>query len=204
MKTPEEELAEIKSMMEKSTRFLSLSGLAGVLAGLYALVASGLAWFWIYFPSSTWASDMAPLSFKELLNRMLLLGLGTLVTAVSSAYLLSRRKSASQTQVFWSPASKRFLLALFLPVALGGLFCFALIHERAFELIPAAMLIFYGLGLVQASSYTLGEIKNLGFTLLFMGILAAFFPSIGLHCWTLGFGVFHLIYGALMYYRHER
>ncbi|MFN5337983.1 MAG: hypothetical protein ACK5C2_12030, partial [Bacteroidota bacterium] len=78
--------------MEKSTRFLSLSGLAGVLAGLYALVASGLAWFWIYFPSSTWGSDMAPLSFKELLNRMLLLGLGTLVAAVSSAYLLSRRK----------------------------------------------------------------------------------------------------------------
>lgn len=204
MKTPEEELAEIKSMMERSTRFLSLSGLAGVLAGIYALAASVLAWFWIYFPSSSWGVGNAPLSFKELLNRMLLLALSTLIAAVSSAYLLSRRKSTSQTQVFWSPASKRFLLALFLPVALGGLFCFALIHERAFELIPAAMLVFYGLGLVQASSYTLGEIKNLGFTLLLMGILAAFFPSIGLLCWTLGFGVFHLIYGALMYYRHER
>lgn len=191
-------------MMERSTRFLSLSGLAGVLAGIYALAASVLAWFWIYFPSSSWGVGNAPLSFKELLNRMLLLALSTLIAAVSSAYLVSRRKSTSQTQVFWSPASKRFLLALFLPVALGGLFCFALIHERAFELIPAAMLVFYGLGLVQASSYTLGEIKNLGFTLLLMGILAAFFPSIGLLCWTLGFGVFHLIYGALMYYRHER
>jgi hypothetical protein len=138
------------------------------------------------------------------LNRLLFLGLATLIAAVSSAYFLSKKREKAATQPFWSPASKRFLVALFLPVALGGFFCFALLHESAFELIPAAMLLFYGIGLVQSAQFTLGEIKNLGFTQLVLGLIAAFFPDFGLLCWALGFGVFHLIYGGLMYYRHER
>jgi hypothetical protein len=200
MKNPEEELAEIKSMMERSTRFLSLSGLSGILAGIYSLSAAGLAWYWIYSPNS----DTEPLSFREILNRLLLLGMVTLIAAVSTAYLLSKKKGTAATQTFWSPASKRFLVALFLPVALGGFFCFALLHESAFELIPSAMLLFYGIGLVQSAQFTLGEIKNLGFTQLVLGLIAAFFPDFGLLCWALGFGLFHLIYGGLMYYRHER
>ena len=204
MKNPEEELAEIKSMMERSTRFLSLSGLSGVLAGMYALAAAGLTWYWIYFPSSSWEAGAATLSFREVLNRLLLLGLATLIAAVSTAYLLSKKKGSNSSQIFWTPASKRFLQALFLPVALGGFFCFALLHEQAFSLIPAATLLFYGIGLVQSAQFTLGEIKNLGYTQLALGLVAAFFPDYGLLCWALGFGAFHVIYGALMYFRHER
>ncbi len=204
MRKPEEELAEIKSMMERSTRFLSLSGLSGILAGIYALAAASIAWYWIYFPSSNWSDGTESLSFRGLLNRMLILGLGTLIAALGSAYFLSKKKGTATTQPFWSPASKRFLVALFLPVALGGLFCFALLHESAFELIPAAMLLFYGIGLVQSAQFTLGEIKNLGFTQLVLGLVAAFFPDFGLLCWAMGFGIFHLIYGTLMYFRHDR
>lgn len=204
MRKPEEELAEIKSMMERSTRFLSLSGLSGILAGVYALAAASIAWYWIYYPSNSWGTGAESLSFRDLVNRLLLLGLITLIAAVSTAYVLSKKKGTATTQPFWSPASKRFLQSLFLPVALGGFFCFALLHESAFELIPAALLLFYGIGLVQSAQYTLGEIKNLGFTQLVLGLLAAFFPAFGLLCWALGFGVFHLIYGTLMYFRHER
>ena len=204
MKKPEDELAEIKSMMERSTRFLSLSGFSGILAGIYALAAAAMSWYWIYFPNSSWSDGRESFSFRDLLNRMLMLGLGTLIAAVGSAYFLSKKKGAGKAQPFWSPASKRFLQSLFLPVALGGFFCFALLHERAFELIPAAMLLFYGIGLVQSAQFALGEIRNLGFTQLVLGLVAAFFPDFGLFCWALGFGVFHLIYGTLMYYRHER
>lgn len=205
MRKPEEELAEIKSMMERSTRFLSLSGLSGILAGIYALAAASMAWYWIYYSSSPWGTGAESLSFRDLLNRLLLLGFATLLAAVSTAYALSKKKgAAAPTQPFWSPASKRFLQSLFLPVALGGFFCFALLHENAFELIPAAMLLFYGIGLVQSAQFTLGEIKNLGFTQLALGLLAAFFPAFGLLCWAMGFGAFHLIYGTLMYFRHER
>lgn len=191
-------------MMERSTRFLSLSGLSGILAGVYALAAASIAWYWIYFPNSPWGTGVESLSFRDLVNRLLFLGLITLLAAVSTAYVLSKKKGTLATQPFWSPASKRFLQSLFLPVALGGFFCFALLHEFAFELIPATLLLFYGIGLVQSAQFTLGEIKNLGYTQLVLGLLAAFFPTVGLLCWALGFGVFHLIYGTLMYFRHER
>jgi len=38
------DISEIKNLMNRSSRFMSLSGLSGILAGIYALVG---AW-WIY------------------------------------------------------------------------------------------------------------------------------------------------------------
>ena len=86
----------------------------------------------------------------------------------------------------------------------GGLFAFSMMHEGQFELIAAATLVFYGLGLINASHFTLNDIKNLGFGQLILGLIAAFFPAYGLLCWALGFGVLHVIYGAMMYYKYER
>lgn len=204
MKKPEQELAEIKSMMERSTRFLSLSGLSGVLAGIYALIGGGIAWYWLYFPQSQWGDSSQLLSSSSLLPRLLLLAISILLLAIGSAWLLSKRKSKQKAQVFWNSASKRFMQALFIPVLVGGLFTFALIHESAFQLIPANLLIFYGLGLYAASNFTLGEIQKLGFFQLVFGVIAAFFPDFGLGLWILGFGVLHVIYGALMYKKYDR
>jgi hypothetical protein len=204
MRKPEKELAEIKSMMERSTRFLSLSGLAGVLAGIYAFVGAGIAYYWIYFPYSSYGEGSMPLEGKDLQINLLAVAVVVLVLAIGTAYLLSQQKSQRNSHQFWSPASKRFLLALFIPVMAGGLFCFALIHESTYQLIAPATLIFYGLGLINASHFTLGEIKNLGIGQLILGISAAFFPDFGLICWALGFGVLHVIYGSMMYYKHDR
>lgn len=204
MKKPERELAEIKSMMERSTRFLSLSGLAGVLAGIYALIGAGIAWYWIYFPGTSYGLDAGSISTSELRTNLLLVALAVLVMAIGSAFVLSQSKSQKKAEKFWTPAGKRFLSALFIPVISGGLFCFALIHESTPQLIAPATLIFYGLGLINASNFTLGEIKTLGFGQLILGIIAAFFPEFGLLCWAVGFGALHVIYGSMMYYRYDR
>lgn len=204
MKKPEQELAEIKSMMERSTRFLSLSGLAGVLAGIYAFVGAGIAWYWIYFPSTSYGAGTEPMSIPDLRISLIGVAMTVLVLAIGSAYLLSQSKSQKKSEQFWTPASKRFLSALFVPVLSGGLFCFALIHENTPQLIAPATLIFYGLGLINASHFTLGEIKNLGIGQLVLGIIAAFFPDFGLLCWAIGFGILHVIYGSMMYYRYDR
>ncbi|MCR9085079.1 MAG: hypothetical protein NXH89_21785 [Cyclobacteriaceae bacterium] len=204
MKKPEQELAEIKSMMERSTRFLSLSGLSGVLAGIYALIGGGIAWYWLYFPTSQWGDSSQILNSSTLLPRLLLLASTILLFAVGTAWLLSKRKSKQKAQVFWNGASRRFMQGLFIPVLVGGLFTFALIHEAAFQLIPANLLIFYGLGLVAASNFTLGEIQKLGFFQLILGIMSAFFPDYGLWFWVSGFGILHVVYGALMYQKYDR
>lgn len=204
MKKPEQELAEIKAMMERSTRFLSLSGLAGVLAGIYAFIGAGIAYYWIYFPETSYGDGTVAMSGDDLQVNLLAVALVVLLLAIGSAYLLSQQKSQRNSHKFWSPASKRFLLALFLPVIAGGLFCFALIHESTYQLIAPATLIFYGLGLINASHFTLGEIRNLGIGQLILGIVAAFFPDFGLICWAIGFGVLHVIYGSMMYYKYDR
>lgn len=204
MRKPEQELADIKSMMERSTRFLSLSGLAGVLAGIYAFLGAGIAWYWIYFPTTVYGKGSEVISVSELQTDLLVVAFLVLVLAIGTAYLLSQQKSQKNADKFWTPASKRFLLALFIPVVAGGLFSFALIHESTYQLIAPATLIFYGLGLVNASHFTLGEIRNLGIGQLILGVIAAFFPDFGLVCWALGFGVLHVIYGSMMYYRYDR
>ena len=191
-------------MMERSTRFLSLSGLSGVLAGIYAIIAAGIAWYWIYFPLSTWGNPANELSDSDLIWRILGLAVVILALALLTAWTMSKKKSEKASQKFWTSASKRFWQALFIPVLLGGLFSFALVHEHTFQLIPAATLCFYGLGLVSASHFTLGEIKKLGFTQLAFGILAAFFPQFGLLFWAGGFGITHVIYGSMMYYKYDR
>lgn len=204
MRKPEQELAEIKSMMERSTRFLSLSGLAGVLAGIYAFVGAGIAWYWIYFPTSGFGMETKQISAADIQVNLLAVAIIVLILAIGSAYLLSQNKSQRKSQQFWSPASKRFLLALFIPVLAGGLFSFALIHQNFYQMLAPTTLIFYGLGLISASHFTLGEIKNLGIGQLILGLISAFFPDFGLVCWALGFGILHVIYGSMMYYRYDR
>jgi len=66
------------------------------------------------------------------------------------------------------------------------------------------MLIFYGLSLVNAGKFTFGEIHYLGLTEIFLGILAGLYLQHGLLFWTIGFGLMHIIYGTVMYYRHEK
>lgn len=204
MNKAERELAEIKAMMERSTRFLSLSGLSGVLAGIYALIGSGMVAYWIYGEETSLFEGMEILSTREILNRTLVTAAIVLALALVSAYLLSQKKSQKSASKFWTASSRRFLSTLFIPVISGGLFSFALLHEGFFHLIPAATLVFYGLGLINASQFTLNEIKNLGYGQLILGLIAAFQPAWGLICWALGFGVLHVIYGSMMYYKYDR
>lgn len=204
MSKPEQELAEIKSMMERSTRFISLSGLSGVLAGIYAIIGAGIVWYWVYFPITKWGNASDELSNSELIWRILILGVIILILALFSAWNMSKRKSEKASQKFWTSASKRFWQALFIPVLFGGLFSFALVHAQTFQLIPAAMLGFYGLGLISASHFTLGEIRKLGITQLIFATLAAFFPQFGLLFWAGGFGILHIVYGSMMYLKYDR
>ena len=44
-----QDIAEMRSMMERSSKFLSLSGLAGIMAGIYALSGAYIAYKVFYF-----------------------------------------------------------------------------------------------------------------------------------------------------------
>lgn len=204
MRKPEQELADIKSMMERSSRFLSLSGLAGILAGVYALIAAGMAYGWIYYPGLPYGTNVSAIEADGILAKLLLTAAIVLLLAIGTAWQMSQSKSKKSAHKFWSPASKRFILALFVPVVVGGIFCLALLTRGYIGIVAPATLIFYGLGLLNASTFTLNDIKYLGYCQLVLGIISAFFPGYGLVLWALGFGVIHVIYGTMMYYKYDR
>jgi hypothetical protein len=207
LKNPNEDLQAIREIMERSSRFLSLSGLAGIFAGVCALLGAAVAWFFIldsgqvqydeYMIGSV--SLTSGIGFYLALDAMLVL-----VFAVLGAVYFSFRKAKKAGQQFWTNTTKRMLFHLLLPLVSGGIIILILIFRNKIDLVVPTMLVYYGLALVSAGKFTFSEIHYLGLTEIVLGILAAVFINYGLLFWTIGFGLMHIIYGTVMYYRHER
>lgn len=201
MKTTENYLAEIKEirkMMEESSRFLSLSGLSGVLVGIYALLGAFLAESLVYsnklFGWLFGTNIVADLIYIAAI--ILFLSLLTL------ALLTYRRAKKAGTKI-WNPGSRLMLLNLAIPLISGGVFILIFVFKGIYEIAAPGCLIFYGLALINAAKFTRQEIFFMGLIQVSLGILAALFPSLGLLFWALGFGVIHIIYGTVMYFRYE-
>ncbi|MBK9148921.1 MAG: hypothetical protein IPM12_14020 [Flavobacteriales bacterium] len=211
-----DELARIRGLMDRSTRFLSLSGLSGVIAGVAALFGAfaarehhlALVWSRDYTGYSGETIVLGPMSRQDAWwdHVTFLLADGALVLAVAllGAFWFTWRRSKRTGQGLWDASARRMVANLFLPLVGGGLFSLALILNGAVQLVPAATLLFYGIALLNASKYTLDEIRWLGLSDMALGAVAAFWADAGLLFWALGFGVLHIFYGGLMWLRHER
>jgi hypothetical protein len=127
-----------------------------------------------------------------------------LVAALSAGIYFTARKARRQGQSIWGFTARRLLFSMMIPLVAGGLFCLALIYHGAFGLAAPATLIFYGLALLNGSKYTLHDVRYLGITEIILGVVASFFIGYGLLCWAVGFGLMHILYGAIMYYKYER
>jgi hypothetical protein len=202
MKTTENYLAEIKEirkMMEESSRFLSLSGLSGVLVGIYALLGALMAESIIYTNKL-----FGRVLNENILPDLLLLASIVLVLSLVTVILLTWRKARKGGKKIWNPGSRLMLINLAIPLISGGILILIFLFNGIYEIAAPGCLIFYGLALVNAAKFTRQEIFQLGIFQIFLGILAALLPSLGLLFWALGFGAIHIIYGALMYFRYER
>jgi len=96
------------------------------------------------------------------------------------------------------------LTAIAIPMITGGLFIGILLLKDVYTPIASASLIFYGLSLVAGSQYTYDDVKWLGIGEIILGLLALLSPGYGLIFWAIGFGVLHIIYGAIMHFKYER
>jgi hypothetical protein len=203
-----EQLNEIRNLMERSSRFISLSGLSGVVAGLLALAGSIFAFLYLNYDLRYFNPDEFFGAQRIILSKIGLFVLSAdafvvLVSAIASAIYFTTRKAKRAGQKVWSLATRQLLINVFLPLVTGGAFCIILLYYGLIFLIAPATLIFYGLALINASKYTLGEIRGLGICEVIIGLLAAVFAGYGLIFWAFGFGVLHIVYGLLMYRRYE-
>lgn len=200
----ENDIASIKEIMERSSRFISLSGISGVLAGVYALIASAIAYYLIYYPNSPFGFRFYYINESDVVIKLFITAAATLTVSLLTGFLLSIQKARKQQLSYWNANSKRFLINVSIPLISGGIFIASLLARGYFGIAAPACLLFYGLALINASSYTLGEIRYLGLIEIGLGILCSVFPGYGLIFWSVGFGVLHIIYGILMYNKYDK
>ena len=206
-------LQDIKQMMERSSRFISLSGLSGIAAGVCALIG---AWFAhrIIFPggippgtSRTYVdvSDGRGISLHDFMgHRLFVIALITFIAAFILAFLFTWLRSRKTNTAIWGATAKRLMFNVSLPMVVGGVYLYKLVEQGTYGLIAPGCLIFYGLALVNAGKYTIGEVRYLGYAQILLGLINCWFIGYGLYFWAAGFGLLHIIYGVIMWNKYER
>lgn len=198
------DLAEIRSMMERSSKFLSLSGWEGVLAGMYALAGAYCAHALYGFAPNTPFYDYLAMSGSG--DAMMVISIAglVLILALATAFFFASRKASKLGEKAWNPTSRRLLMSMAVPLVSGGVVILLLVREGLVGLTAPLMLLFYGLSLYNAGKYTINEVKILGFVQIALGIVNLALLGYGLLFWAIGFGLMHIVYGIVMYIRYER
>lgn len=205
------DLREIRSLMERSSRFIGLSGLSGIAAGLCALAGATVTYIYLdvrpfehahqsYFDLALSASKWGVHYTKF----FILVGSLTILAAISFGVLFTTRNARQKGQNIWDATARRLLLNLMIPLSAGGLYCLAMLLHGSIAYLAPATLVFYGLALINGSKYTLHDVYYLGLTEIALGIVAMFLLRYGLEFWVIGFGFLHIIYGTMMYFKYEK
>lgn len=196
-------ITDIRSMMERSSRFISLSGLSGIFAGIFALCGAYAAYIKLNSLNGIYRllNDSA---FMDVVVFLLVDAFVVLLASVAVGIMLTIRSSKKKGIKIWDTTSKRLLINLLIPLITGGLFCLVLLSHGLVGLVAPSSLLFYGLALINASKYTLNDIRYLGICEIALGLIASLYIGYGLLFWAAGFGVLHIVYGAVMYYKYER
>lgn len=215
-----EDLQQIRSIMERSTTFISLSGLSGISAGLFGLIGATLAYLKLVGEFSILHSGglyggvkVMDLNFFNIVRMnlafgptldLIIIATGTLGLALIFATVFTAKKAKKDGVDLWSPVAKKLLFNMAVPLVVGGLFCLALLKHGLFGLVAPCTLIFYGFALLNGSKYTLPEIKYVGLFNIILGLINTIYIGQGLFFWAIGFGVVHIVYGVVMYFKYER
>jgi hypothetical protein len=195
----ERDLASIRNLMERSAKFISLSGLSGVLAGVYALFAAVYAYQYIYWREIAEHLD----GFTVPSYHLIITAAITLAASLITGFWLSYRKAKRLGQTIWNSTSRKLIVNLLIPLVAGGLFVLMMLWYGFIGLVAPACLLFYGLALLNASQNLFTEIRYLAYCEIILGLIATAYMGYGLLFWALGFGVLHIIYGALMYRKYD-
>jgi hypothetical protein len=222
----QDELVSIRGMMERSSKFISLSGLSGILAGIYALLGAWGAYYVIYYNMPDAINPYKHVSdeFNSLKSDdpqivkglfyggddrvqtevLLIIAFLVLIASVGTGIFLSIRKANRKGQPIWSNTSRLLLFNMAIPLLSGSALVLVHLFRGHYGLVTPSCLVFYGLSLVAASNFTFSDVKYLGLCEIFIGIFAACLPGYGLLFWAIGFGVLHIIYGSMMYFKYDR
>lgn len=197
-----EDLKEIKDIMNRSSRFISLSGLSGISAGITALIGALLAYKFVFVHGDYLTFDSVSLASEQFYN-LLLIACGTIVVSIGLVIYLTTQETKKQKQRIWDQQTKRILINLLIPLLAGGIISLMFLVRGYIGVVLPMTLIFYGMALVNVSKYTLNEIRSLGLIEILLGLVALQFVSYGLIIWSIGFGILHIVYGFIVKMKYK-
>jgi hypothetical protein len=199
------DIEEIRTMMERSTKFPSLSGWAGIMAGIYALAGSYVAYAIVDFhPEAIYDSITDPVILFTMMQKVVIVAIIVLISAIATALYFTQKKAGTTGERVWNATSRRLLINLAVPLIAGGFLIAILIYHGLLGLIAPTSLLFYGLALYGAGKYTYDEVTTLGLIQIVLGLIGTFFVEYGVLMWAIGFGGVHIAYGIFMQYKYER
>lgn len=194
-----QDIKDIKQMMSQSSQFISLSGLSGVLAGIYAIIGA------IYVNGLILNHQETYITLEsDTFKKIIVTALFVLAASLLTAYIMTVRKAKKMGENVWNPSSRRLLINFLIPLVTGGIFALLLLRHGHYGLVAPITLLFYGLACLNASKYTLRDVRYLGITEIILGLLAVEFSGFGLYFWAIGFGLCHIVYGGMMHFKYER
>jgi len=203
-----DDLTSIRTIMEKSSKFISLSGLSGILAGVYALLGAAAALYLtttMAIPTDGYKNDYHVIGKAvDLLWPLFLIAALVLAASLITGFVLSGRKAKKHGTAFWTPATYRIIINLSIPLVTGGIVIITQLFYGNYEFVAPGCLLFYGLALLAASPNLYEEVRYLGYSEIILGVICGLLPGYGLFFWATGFGIFHIFYGALMFRKYDR
>lgn len=193
-----EDIKVIREMMERSSKFRAINGLSLIIAGFLAVAGAVFAYFYLL-------RDPSLTHFNRNQETLILLtdAILVLLLAVGIISLFSWRKAKKNKQSLFNKTTMRAVYNLMIPLVAGGIFSLILLYNGNVEYVASATLIFYGLALINASKFTVEDIHFLGICEVIIGILAAIYLYHGIYWWTIGFGVCHIVFGLIMYFKYD-
>ncbi len=197
------ELSSIRNLMERSSKFISLSGLSGIMAGIYALIGAFAGYRIVYGDNAGLRYRDSYVTESEVLWQLFFIALVVLILSLITGLWLTIRQARKKGENFWNPVSKRLLINMAVPLFTGGFFILILLLRGYYGIVAPACLIFYGLALISGSHYTFSDVKWLGFCEIVLGLLAALLPGYGIVFWVIGFGLLHILYGSVMHFKYN-
>ena len=111
-----EDISEIRNIMERSSNFISLSGLSGVLAGVYAIIGSFVAYRIVYVESAIFDFRKDYIDQQATIQNLAILAIVVLVLAIGSGIYLTHKKNKT-THLSLKDAGIRNLIGSLLATA---------------------------------------------------------------------------------------
>jgi hypothetical protein len=200
-----QDIEEIRSLMEKSSKFISLSGWAGIFAGVFALLGSYIAFTYLDFNPQSLSLDPGGNPFQQTqVFSVVQLALLVFLLAISFALFFTHRRAKRKDELLWTPTAKRLVMNMAVPLFTGGILILLFISKGFIGFVAPFSLLFYGLALFTISKFTFDEVKILGLIEILLGLISVYKVSLGLLFWAIGFGVVHIVYGIYVYFKYER